>query len=112
MKRKIVQHGSSSLTVSLPFSWAQKHGLSKGDEIEVEERGHSLIIHSKDKPTLSKATFVIDDKNKFLRRYIISLYKQGYDEIEICSEDGMPMEKIEDVLNEVLGFEPHRVFSY
>jgi phosphate uptake regulator len=105
MKRKIVQHGSSSLTVSLPFSWAQKHDLNKGDEVEVEEKGHSLMIHSKNKPALSKVKFTIDDKNKFLRRYIISLYKQGYDEIEIHSEDGMPMDKIEDVLNEVLGFE-------
>jgi phosphate uptake regulator len=105
MRRKIVQHGSSSLTISLPYKWTQKFNLKKGDEIELEELGHSIVISSNGTSNVHKATFTITDKKKFLRRYIISLYKQGYDEIEILSNDGLPFDKIKDVLNEVMGFE-------
>ncbi|MBU0627767.1 MAG: phosphate uptake regulator PhoU [Nanoarchaeota archaeon] len=105
MKRRIVQHGSSSLTVSLPYKWAKRYGLNKGDEVELEEKGNSVCIKIREEKTSHKATFTIENKDTFLRRYIISLYKQGYDEIEIISKDGLPLRRINDVLNELLGFE-------
>ena len=36
MKRNLVQHGASTLMVSLPAEWAKKHGLRKGDQVEIE----------------------------------------------------------------------------
>jgi len=44
MKRKIVQHGSSSLTITLPIKWVEKFGLKKGGELNVEENGPTLLI--------------------------------------------------------------------
>jgi phosphate uptake regulator len=105
VKRKIVQHGSSSLTISLPYKWTKKFNLKKGDEIELEEKGSSLVVNTGMTNNSNKIRFTIDNKDEFLRRYLISLYKQGYDEIEIASNDGLPLRKIKDVLNEVLGFE-------
>lgn len=105
MKRKIVQHGSSSLTVSLPYSWAKKFNLKKGDEIDLDEKGSYIVISPKEASTSNKATFIIKNKKTFLGRYIINLYKQGYDEIEIICEEGLPIHVITDVLNEVIGFE-------
>ena len=37
MRRKLIQHGLSSLTISLPRKWVKENNLKKGDEIEVED---------------------------------------------------------------------------
>ena len=47
--RKIVQHGSSSLTVTLPKKWVEKNNLKKGNEIKVDEKGTYLVIGGKGK---------------------------------------------------------------
>ena len=47
MKRKIVKHGNSTLTVSLPSKWAKNNSLKQGDEIDVIENGKELILNSK-----------------------------------------------------------------
>jgi phosphate uptake regulator len=39
-----VQHGSSSLTVTLPVAWTEKLGIKKGDEITMEESGRAIIL--------------------------------------------------------------------
>ena len=44
MRRKIVQHGPATLTLSLPSGWAKKWGIKKGSELEVEELGKELRI--------------------------------------------------------------------
>ena len=35
MKRKVVKHGTSTLTVSLPSLWAKEYGLKPGDELRI-----------------------------------------------------------------------------
>ena len=36
MKRKLIQHGMSSLTVSLPRKWVIENSLKKGEEVDVD----------------------------------------------------------------------------
>ena len=67
MKRKIVQHGSSSLTVSIPYKWIQKYNLNKGDEINIEENGNSLILSSDNRKVQNVKKIKVDDY--FFKRF-------------------------------------------
>ena len=42
--RKLIQHGNSSLTISLPSKWIKNKGLKKGDQIQIIEKGETLIL--------------------------------------------------------------------
>jgi len=105
MKRKIVQHGSSSLTVSLPYKWAKQFNLKKGDELEVEEAGKSICIHTSAEQTKKEYTFHIKNEKLFLKRYITNLYKQGYDEIKLIFDCPVPNKQVIEKIDELLGFE-------
>jgi hypothetical protein len=37
IKRKVILHGPSTLTVSLPSKWVKNHNIKKGDELNIEE---------------------------------------------------------------------------
>ena len=43
MKRKVVQHGPSSLIVSLPNEWIKKNKIKKGDNLDVNIIGKSIL---------------------------------------------------------------------
>lgn len=84
MKRKVIQHGPSSLIVSLPNDWVKRNGIKKGDLLDVEETNDKLEISRK---TLVKGSSVTADITGLNRTsiviYIRSLYRKGYDEIVI-----------------------------
>ena len=44
LRRRVVLHGPSTLTISIPTKWAKKHGIKKGDELEVKELNNALIV--------------------------------------------------------------------
>ena len=102
--RKIVQHGSSSLTVSLPHKWTKEHNLKKGDEINVETKGRSVIIRlDKEKSQLElKRSY---KKQPFMKRHLLQAYHHGYDRIELTFESKIPLSEILTQLDELLGFE-------
>jgi len=106
MKRKVVLHGPSTLTVSLPTTWVKKFNIKKGDELEVEEQGRELKISTERDFTLDKKEFNIGDLEKLVRVYITSSYVQGCDEISIKYKDISQVEKIRDFISrELIGFE-------
>ena len=47
MKRKLIKHGESSLTISLPRSFVRDNNLKKGQEIEVIESEEQLKLNIK-----------------------------------------------------------------
>jgi phosphate uptake regulator len=49
MKRKIVKHGQSTLTVSIPSKWAKNNNLHNGDLINIEASKDKLILSKEDK---------------------------------------------------------------
>ena len=84
MKRKVIQIANSTQLVSLPRKWAIKHGIKKGDEIDVLEEGNKLIINT-DKGMILKNT-VLDISNldrSSIMYYVRSAYRLGYDEISV-----------------------------
>ena len=44
MIRKVNLIGPSSLMISLPSKWVRRLQVKKGDEIEVKEKGNSLVV--------------------------------------------------------------------
>ena len=65
MKRKVVLHGPSTLTISLPYSWIRKFNIKKGQELNVEECGKELVIKIEEEPNLEKREI---NKNKFKKK--------------------------------------------
>lgn len=85
MKRKVVKQGPATFMISLPSKWVKKYSVQKGDEVEVEEKGPSLII-SKEKAAkkIKKATIDIEGFNRMLvNRYLNEFYRMGVEEIVI-----------------------------
>jgi len=108
VKRKVIQHGPVTLTVSLPFRWVKSHNISKGDELNVEEEGRVLRIYTGDTHPLSKKTCVdfsgLDVK--VINSIMALLHKSGYDEIEITYDRPEIVKVVQDRINSMLiGYE-------
>ena len=106
MKRKIVLHGPSTLTISLPASWVKKFNIKKGDELNVEEHDKELRINTEKEFSLEKRNVEVGDLERVGRDYITSLYIQGCDEIFLKYNNSKFGEVIQYLISkEILGFE-------
>lgn len=115
MKRKIVQHGSSSLTVTLPIKWAEKFNLKKGDELNVEESGPILMVSTEQEIASPKKEFSAVESGIFTKNNLSHLYQLGYDEIEIRFEDPKTLDDIKERISDCIGFviidqKPNKVY--
>jgi phosphate uptake regulator len=102
--RKIVQHGASSLTISLPHKWTKEHNLKKGDEINIETQGRNILIHLDKKRAILEKKLSYG-KNVFLKRHLLQAYLQGYGKVILEFEKQIPLSKILVQLSELIGFE-------
>ncbi len=114
MKRKIVQHGSSSLTVTLPIKWTEKYNLKKGDEVNVEEAGPLLKISTEQEIASPKKEIDATTSGIFTKNNLSHLYQLGYDEITVRFNNGKTLESIRQRIPDCIGFEiidqkPNRV---
>ncbi len=103
MRRKLVQHGASTLITSLPRKWCEKFDLKKGDEINIEERGPLLEISTE--KALVVRTQSLDIRKlstSLIWRYILTLYRYGVDEIIITHDSQMDL--IQEITNSLIGF--------
>jgi phosphate uptake regulator len=84
MRRKVIQIANSTQLISLPRKWALKHGVKKGSELDVSEQGNKVVIYSDTGAVLNKVELNITnlDRSSILY-YIRSVYRLGYDEIEV-----------------------------
>ncbi len=84
MKRKVIQIAESTQLISLPRKWTQTFGIKKGQELDIEEKGNKLIISTENAVDRSKIVVDIShlDRTSIIF-YVRSLYRKGYDEIEI-----------------------------
>ncbi|MCK4521587.1 MAG: phosphate uptake regulator PhoU [Nanoarchaeota archaeon] len=88
MKRKVIQIANSTQLISLPRKWAVKHGIKKGDEIDVEEQGNKLIIDTEKGVDLERIELDITGLDRSsIMYYMRSAYRKGYDEIAIKFDD-------------------------
>ena len=105
IKRKVVLHGPSTLTISLPSDWTKKFDVKKGDELDVEEHGREIRINT-ESTNFEKKEIDLEDLERFGKSYITSLYRQGYDEIELGYKNDNYIEVIQELITkEITGFE-------
>ncbi len=105
VKRKIVQHGNTSLTISLPISWARKFNLKKGDELDLKEKDKSLIISTDRAFQIGSAVLDISGfDEKTIVWYIQALYKSGYDEVKIIFGSHSQMNIIQKIMSYFIGY--------
>ncbi len=105
MKRKIVQHGNTSLTISLPIKWAKKFNLEKGDELNIEEKDKNLIVSTE--KAISNLKIEIDITGfdeKTIAWYLQSIYKSGYDEVKIVFGNHGQMNAIQRMIKFFIGY--------
>lgn len=105
MKRKIVKHGPSSLTISLPMKWVKKNNLHSGDEIEVMEKEKELVISGFGKREEREITISLSKKNKLMKRILIMPYIRGFDVINVLFDSHEVLEFIQRNIDLMFGFE-------
>jgi len=105
MKRKIVQHGSSSLTVTLPIKWALKYHLKKGDELSCEEQGPRIIIETEKESHHLRKEVSTTFSGIFTKNNLTQLYQLGYDEVEVRYDDLATLREIQERVPECIGYE-------
>jgi phosphate uptake regulator len=86
-QRKLMQHGASSLTLAIPSKWIKNHSLKKGDSLHTYIEGNKVILSTTQTKKLEKITINVAqlDRTSILL-YVQSLYRYGYNEIEIIFE--------------------------
>lgn len=85
IRRKVVLHGQSTLTISLPSRWVKRNNIHKGEEIEVKEYENLLkVIHREESSEIKRIkTDFGNMSEEMVNSILVVLYKSGYDEIEI-----------------------------
>ncbi len=105
MKRRVVLHGSSTLTISLPSDWVKRFNVGKGDELNLEEYGKELRI-STESTGFEQKQIDIENLERVGKSFITSSYRQGYDEIDFSYKDNNYLETIQNLISrEITGFE-------
>lgn len=54
---------------------------------------------------LQKGTIHLEKNQPFLRRYLTALYREGYDEVEVTSDDVIKQSLVQNAVDMLLGFE-------
>jgi len=106
MKRKVVKHGLSTLTISLPSKWAKANKVKSGDLLELEVLKDRLVISWGGKKHFEEVetTFTVEEE-WYIYRILRHLYTSGYDEIKINYSKKEHLELIRKGLSKVTGME-------
>lgn len=106
MKRKVIQIGNSTQLISIPRSWGKRFNIKRGEELEVEEENHRLIV-STDRAVAHPATELdISTLGIMIPRCIYALYKRGVDEIRLTFDNPSLIKQVqESIQKETVGFE-------
>ena len=106
--RKLISFGKTSFVMSIPKAWVQKNNLKKGNLISVEEKQGNLILSSQAnaKGAIEKIELNVTNLSPMIKRIIASLYKGGYDEMDIIFSTSEELKQIQEVIKETcIGFE-------
>jgi phosphate uptake regulator len=105
MKRKIVKHGQSTLTVSIPSKWAKNNNLHNGDLINIEASKDKLILSKEDKYFEEIEIDLTEEEGWYINRILRHLYTSGYDEIKVNYEKSEQLNLIRKSLSQLTGME-------
>ena len=106
MKRKVVQHGPSTLIISLPSNWIKQNYIKKGDELEVKEEGKTIIVSKDD---IVKDNSLTKDISTFdpmlVNTFLVRAYQKGYDKIHLIHNNLDILKSIQTKTLELIGYE-------
>ena len=106
MKRKIIKLGDTTHVISIPASWFRDHGLSAGDELNVEIKGTDLKISTRNNKKPEKITVQSAGLSKTaIASHLKAAYIKGYEEIEIILEENLGIKTLQDIFSSMIGFE-------
>ena len=85
MERKAIQLANNTLVVSLPAKWVRANGVMKGENLNVEEKGSTLLVRRKGsaKGASSVKVDISGMSVSLVWNYLNSVYRAGFEEIEI-----------------------------
>ena len=98
MKRKLIKHGESSLTISLPRSFVKTNNLQKGQEIDVQELDDGLFVSTKNQKEKTTISIDISNQKPVIKKILGAIYKTGYDEINIHFSSFEELRKIKEIV--------------
>ena len=102
--RKLIAHGPSSLTVSLPSKWLKRQGLKKGDKVHLEEVEQGLMIKSLPSLTArSLASSLIGLSSQEIQTVLTQLYRRGYDELMLSYQTPGEYQAISSAIRNLAG---------
>jgi phosphate uptake regulator len=116
MKRKTILMGGKTHVISLPLKWVKKYGVTKGQELNLEEKQNSIIVSTESKPKTKEIELNLKkaDSSTIIKN-IVSCYQLGYNFLNLkfnptCinhkTGQEVPTNKIiEGTCNQLIGFE-------
>jgi phosphate uptake regulator len=106
MKRKLIRHGNSSLSVTLPRLWVKKYNLKNADEVEMLIQGQKLVVSTESYLSGDRYSVVFTRNHApIIRTFLASIHEYGFDEIEIFYDTEEIHQIIRYEQNLLLGFE-------
>jgi len=106
MKRKVVQHGPSTLIISLPSNWIKQNNVRSGDELDVIEQDKTLVMESNSSTSIKSMTQNISSLEPFLvRTFLARIYQKGYDRAYLVHNDTVLLKTIQEKTLELIGYE-------
>lgn len=105
MQRSIIQLAENTLVVSLPSKWVKSVNLKKGDLINITPIENKLVISPEMKNDETKTKITISNNPVISKRIINTIYKKGFDEVELILESPAIIKDIKAELSGLLGFE-------
>ena len=106
MRRKVVKHGSATLTISLPAKWVQRNNIKSWDELEIFDKHNSLTILSESAmPSEKKVIDLTGMPKRMIDCAVTSSYTKGYDELELIHGETGITETLNKLSYALLGYE-------
>jgi len=93
--------------ISLPSKWLRKFNLDKGDELEIEETGKSIVISLDLSAHKSETEINLSSiKESSVRIAIVNAYRIGFDRIKINFDDASTLAIIRGIIKDhLIGFD-------
>ena len=107
MKRKVIQLARKTHVICLPSVWVHQYNIKKGQELDIEEKGRSLLISAHgDLGESVKHLDISGFSRALIRRCLGTLYKVGFDRFEVHFSNPREYADAQEVIyEEFLGFE-------
>lgn len=107
MRKRLVQQGHSTLTISIPASWIKEHKLKAGDDIEIDMQDQSLVLSSPRVSRGESTAVSIEESSITLSNWILAAcYKKGYDTVLVHYNSHAQLKKLNEYVKGCLnGYE-------